>query len=364
MTSRNGREPGRAVASRASALCLGQPPRVGGLRLGDADEAVHDAPHGAEQADEGRGGADGGEHAGAWLMLAAAGGSQAFGPGDALLDAFLLPCSPADGRSSSQASSVSRALKLCLARACSAAWLSVRPASGQAARAAGDGGRRAVPGLGDPRSRIDANFQADHHAFHHAVGVLVHARGDRSCSTSSSAGTSACSACTAASSCSASTPAIPFCCRNALAGGLDLLGAGLFTQGVGLALRASACGCCRCGRQRLRWCRPARWPRWRLAPGRWRSLLGKRAERQQQAEQQNGRGKRREGRGGAVEFMLAGPEIRKSDEGSGALRANRRVLLQVILVCEETMLTFGPPCSRCKRSPLSKVEPFRTPRPL
>src|SRR5262249_40272030 len=34
---------------------------VGRLRLGDADEAVHDAPHGAEQTDERRGGADGGE---------------------------------------------------------------------------------------------------------------------------------------------------------------------------------------------------------------------------------------------------------------------------------------------------------------
>ena len=38
---------------------------IGGVRLRDADEAVHDAPHGAEQADEGRGGADGGEDAGA-----------------------------------------------------------------------------------------------------------------------------------------------------------------------------------------------------------------------------------------------------------------------------------------------------------
>ena len=34
---------------------------IGGLRLRDADEAVHDAPHGAEQADEGRRRADGGE---------------------------------------------------------------------------------------------------------------------------------------------------------------------------------------------------------------------------------------------------------------------------------------------------------------
>src|SRR5215831_14131135 len=38
---------------------------VGGMRLRDADEAVHDAPDGAEQADEGGGRTDGGKHAGA-----------------------------------------------------------------------------------------------------------------------------------------------------------------------------------------------------------------------------------------------------------------------------------------------------------
>src|SRR5262245_21864532 len=38
---------------------------IGGLRLGDADEAVHHPPHRAEQADEGGGGADCRENAGA-----------------------------------------------------------------------------------------------------------------------------------------------------------------------------------------------------------------------------------------------------------------------------------------------------------
>src|SRR3954468_20166949 len=38
---------------------------IGGVRLGDADEAVHDAPYGAEQADERRGCPDRGEEAGA-----------------------------------------------------------------------------------------------------------------------------------------------------------------------------------------------------------------------------------------------------------------------------------------------------------
>ena len=64
---------------------------VGGLRLGDADEAVHDAPHRAEQADERRRGADGGEHAGALVHVAA---GRDLEPrqarGDALLDAALV----------------------------------------------------------------------------------------------------------------------------------------------------------------------------------------------------------------------------------------------------------------------------------
>src|SRR6516164_7379499 len=38
---------------------------VGGMRFRDADEAVHDAPDGAEQADEGGGRTDGGKHTGA-----------------------------------------------------------------------------------------------------------------------------------------------------------------------------------------------------------------------------------------------------------------------------------------------------------
>src|SRR5262245_26077071 len=37
--------------------------QIGGLRLRDADKGIHDAPHGAEQADKGRGRADGGEQA-------------------------------------------------------------------------------------------------------------------------------------------------------------------------------------------------------------------------------------------------------------------------------------------------------------
>jgi len=81
--------------------------------------------------------------------------------------------------------------------------------------------------------------------------------------------------------------------QERLAGGLDLLGAGLFTQGVqagleGLGLRMQRRRC----RQRLRGVglRAGRGGgNWRL--GGWRGLLGKRAERQQQAEQQGSQGK-------------------------------------------------------------------------
>ena len=60
------------------------------MRLRDADEAVHDPPYRAEQADEGGGGADGGQHAGAARDAAGAGSLDPFEPrGDALLDAVL-----------------------------------------------------------------------------------------------------------------------------------------------------------------------------------------------------------------------------------------------------------------------------------
>ena len=62
---------------------------VGGVRVRDADEAVHDAPHGAEQADEGRGRADGGEQPHAAADAAARRRLDALEqPGDALLQAF------------------------------------------------------------------------------------------------------------------------------------------------------------------------------------------------------------------------------------------------------------------------------------
>src|SRR5262245_14990012 len=62
---------------------------IGGLRLRDADEAVHDAPDGPEQSDEGRGRADGGEHAGAAQNAPPVARLDALeARRDALLDAF------------------------------------------------------------------------------------------------------------------------------------------------------------------------------------------------------------------------------------------------------------------------------------
>src|SRR5271168_1899473 len=60
---------------------------IGGVQLRDADEAVHDAPHRAEQADEGRGGADGGEDAGAAQHLPPDARDALEPRRDALLDA-------------------------------------------------------------------------------------------------------------------------------------------------------------------------------------------------------------------------------------------------------------------------------------
>src|SRR5580698_9703772 len=61
---------------------------IGGVQLRNPDEAVHDAPYRAEQADEGRGGADGGEDAGAAQHLPPDPGLDALEPRrDALLDA-------------------------------------------------------------------------------------------------------------------------------------------------------------------------------------------------------------------------------------------------------------------------------------
>jgi len=58
----------KAVASSASGDAGRDHRQIGGLRLRDADEAVHDAPDGAEQPDERRGRPNGGENASAAFM--------------------------------------------------------------------------------------------------------------------------------------------------------------------------------------------------------------------------------------------------------------------------------------------------------
>ena len=69
------------------------------LRFGDADEAVHDAPHGAEQSDERRRRADGRQHARAAVDVAAGGQLDAVeAGGDALLDGVLVGDVPRGAR--------------------------------------------------------------------------------------------------------------------------------------------------------------------------------------------------------------------------------------------------------------------------
>ena len=118
--------------------------QIGGVRLRDADEAVHDAPHRAEQADERRGGADGGEDAGAADHLAAGGGLEPLQPrGDAFLHAVGRQAS-ADSRNSASAARTSAATR----RRRPAGARSPRPASAPRRahrwRRAGGGARPAV----------------------------------------------------------------------------------------------------------------------------------------------------------------------------------------------------------------------------
>ena len=68
--------------------CLGNARRdyreIGGVRFRDSDKAVHDAPHGPEEADKGRRRTDGGEHA----------GRARNAPAEACLEALKPRCNP------------------------------------------------------------------------------------------------------------------------------------------------------------------------------------------------------------------------------------------------------------------------------
>ena len=110
---------GRHQAERGCQQRLGDAGRhhreIGGVRFRDADEAVHDAPHRAEQSDEGRGGADGREQAGAADHLPAGGRFDALQPrGDAFLHAGRRQRSADSRNSASAARSIAAAPLLAL----------------------------------------------------------------------------------------------------------------------------------------------------------------------------------------------------------------------------------------------------------
>jgi hypothetical protein len=152
--------------------------KVGGLGFGDADEAVHDAPHGTEQADERRGGTDGGEHAGAAAHVATAGGNQTLkAEADALLDAFFF-------------AAVDRQAHLFERVVYQQVGEGAFLAGGGAGFFKGGGffqgsdfatqttlGAHQLEAFGDPDGPGDdrGDGQADHHDFDDNVGVLVHA---------------------------------------------------------------------------------------------------------------------------------------------------------------------------------------------
>ncbi|RMT73182.1 hypothetical protein ALP41_102481 [Pseudomonas savastanoi pv. nerii] len=151
---------------------------VGGLGLGDADEAVHDAPYRTEQTHERCGRADGRQYAGAHAHVAAAGCDQALeAEADTLLDPFALT---AVGRQAHLFKSVMHQ------QVGEGAFL----AGGRARFVQGAGffqvddfttqpalGTQQFETLGDPdgprNDRCDG--QTDHDRFDHDVGVLVHA---------------------------------------------------------------------------------------------------------------------------------------------------------------------------------------------
>ncbi|MNS63621.1 hypothetical protein D3C72_967210 [compost metagenome] len=151
---------------------------VGGLGLGDADEAVHDAPYGTEQADEWRSGTDGGEYAGAAAHVAAAGCYQALKTeSDAFLDAFFFAGA---GRQMHFFQSIMHQ------QIGQGAWFGCRSAGffkrGGFFQVDDFGaqttlGAHQLKAFGNPDGPGDdrSDGQADHHDFHDDVGVLVHA---------------------------------------------------------------------------------------------------------------------------------------------------------------------------------------------
>ena len=149
------------------------------MRLGDADEAVHDAPDGAEQADEGRHGADGGQNAHAAPDVLHGGGLDPLElPGHPLLDAV--------------GGKAVRFLDLVVGHAEQAADCAILLPGlpdGIGQRAGGKNDRQRTAGLTSRVAQLDhldqkhgpgchrCQRKADHHGFDHDVGLEKHARG-------------------------------------------------------------------------------------------------------------------------------------------------------------------------------------------
>ena len=147
------------------------------MRLGNADEAVHDAPNRAEQSDKGCRRADGGQNAGSTRNFAASRHFDSFElPGNALLQ-------PVAAKTGGLANFADGGLHQLSHRAGFlgelAGGLRKRCAIGKHAQSAPNGAARTAQfqAFGDPNRPGDERGEGkpDHHRFHDDVGVEEHA---------------------------------------------------------------------------------------------------------------------------------------------------------------------------------------------
>ncbi|RMP35858.1 hypothetical protein ALQ24_102338 [Pseudomonas syringae pv. antirrhini] len=151
---------------------------VGGLGFGDADEAVHDAPHGAEQTHERRRRTDGCQHAGAHAHVTATGCYQALeAEADTLLDPFAFTAVGRKAHFFKRVVHQQVGKRAFLAGGCAgfcqgAGFFQVDDFTAQPAL-----GAQQLETLGDPDGpRNDrGDGQPDHDDLHDDVGVLIHA---------------------------------------------------------------------------------------------------------------------------------------------------------------------------------------------
>src|SRR6516162_6079673 len=151
---------------------------VGGMRFRDADEAVHDAPYGAEQADERGGRTDGGEHTGAAQDPSPEACFDALEAGsDPFLDAFSVGGTGGDlqlghGRIEELhdlALSIGKPLDPLGGGAYADELIQCRPHTSL--------GQHEIYGFGEPHCPVDdrSKGKADQYRLHHRIGVEIHA---------------------------------------------------------------------------------------------------------------------------------------------------------------------------------------------